>query len=234
MDLRPHLPVVLGIGAYVISGCGGSPVHSPGNGPAAVLAEARSAADRARSVHVLSPAVGLDGVVTQTGSDFKAESGVGGSEYTIWIGKTTWVKFDNPEAATRFLGRGLANYAAGQWIKIPAVDIDSDRLLGMTAIIRGIDTALTSPGALRFGARTQVNGQKSIVVINAQAQVTTYLAEGRTPYPLKIVRRTRGITTTLLYDGWNGSFRIKAPTGAIDMTHVRGLNSRPPPASHLR
>ena len=227
---RLHLAgALLATSLPVLTGCGSS---SSGNGVAtksaeAIVAEAKTAADSASSVHV-------SGSVTSNGSpvslDLSLASGKGatgqisqnGSTFKIVIdGGTAYIS--GSDAFYRKLGgSAAAQLLAGKWLKISTSTPEFASFGSLTNMRKLLDTVLVGHGTLQKGSTTTVGGQQAIAVADSTRGGTLYVATNGKPYPLQI-SKTGSEAGTIAFGSWDQPVTITPPPNSVNLSELKSL-----------
>jgi hypothetical protein len=212
----------LGLG---IAGCGGSSDNGVAKlQPAAILARAKAAADRASSVHAAG-SIDSDGSKTAFDLDLAAGRGGGGqlSEgglgfALIAIGKTAYVK-GSPAFYARFAGPAAASALEGKWLEASTTTPGFTGLGTLTDQRILVDTALGDAGTLSLAGTATVDGQPAIR-LRAPDGGIYYVATTGTPYPVEVAKPgTNG--GTIVFDHWSSPVRLTAPANPVDVNTLK-------------
>lgn len=212
-----------------LTGCGSS---SSGNGVASkgaqqIVAEAKSAADSASSVHVsgsvnsggspvtldlsLASGKGATGEVSQNGSTFKI----------VIDGETAYIS--GSDAFYRKLGgSAAAQLLAGKWLKVATSTPEFASFASLTNMRKLLDTVLVGHGTLEKGSISTIDGQRAIAVKDTTLGGTLYVATDGKPYPLQV---TKGGSEagTIGFDKWDEPVEITAPASSVDLSELKSL-----------
>ncbi|HEY7935451.1 MAG TPA: hypothetical protein VID48_16640 [Solirubrobacteraceae bacterium] len=214
-----------------ISGCGGG--SSSENGVASksadqIIAEAKSAADSATSVHVSgsqtsgSTALSLD-LSLQAGKGGSGQiSEKGASFELVVLGGTAYIK-GSPSFYRSLGGAAAAQLFKGKWLKAPSTSGELSVISSLTDMRKLIDTTLVGHGALAKGSITTIAGQKAIGINDKSKGGTLYVAATGKPYPIEL-SKTGSEGGTITFDRWNQPVTITAPSGAIDLSQLEAAS----------
>jgi hypothetical protein len=228
--MRAIVPASL-LAAALLAGCGSGSSSASSNGeaskPAAqVLADARTAATSASSLHV-SGNIDSSGTAITLDLSLAKNKGATGSMTTgglefslIRIGNTVYIK--GSEAFLKHFAGPAGAAIKGKWLKASAT---SGQLASLTP--------LTSPGAL-FGAigsnhgklandgATTYKGRQVVEIRDTSDNSKLYVAATGTAYPVAIVGGKKGQSGAIAFGDWNKSVPLSAPQGAIDISSLTG------------
>jgi hypothetical protein len=213
----------------VIAGCGSS---SSGNGVAAksaeeIVAEAKSAADSASSVHV-------SGSVNNGGSavtlDLNLASGKGASGQISQNGSTFKIVIDGASAYIsgsdafyrKLGGSAAAQLLAGKWLKVATNTPEFSSFASLTNMRKLLDTVLVGHGTLEKGSTTTVAGQQAIAVKDKTRGGTLYVATDGKPYPLQIAKGGSE-AGTISFDKWDEPVTISPPASSVNLSELKSL-----------
>jgi hypothetical protein len=211
--------------AGLAGGCGGG---EKDNGEAdktaeQVVADAKSAAIAAKSVHVAGAIVAAGTPLSLDLELVKGRGGTGSMAQSnlrfeiVRVGDRAYIK--GGKAFLRaFAGPTGAKLLRGKWLEGSATSGDLAALEPLTDIAKLTRGALDSHGTLRNRGRTEYRGQKVVAIKDVTRGGTLYVAATGTPYPVAIVGGTqRG---EIRFDKWNDSATVEAPEGAVDLQSI--------------
>jgi hypothetical protein len=219
----------LALAALALAGCGSSS-DSSDNGvaaksPAQIVAAAKSAADKASSVHVSGSLV--SGGVPLT-LDLSLVAGKGGqgrisqnglSFEVIQLEGTAYIS-GSPSFYSHFAGPAAAQLLQGKWLKASATTGSLATLAPLTELSKLVDAAVATHGALSKGAKTTVEGQPAIPITEAAQKGTLYVATTGQPYPIQIAKAGGGGGKIVL-SKWNQPVKLAAPKNAVDLSELQ-------------
>jgi hypothetical protein len=213
-----------------LSGCGtevrrsGTTPAVAAGSPAAILAEARTAAYGANSVHVSgttlhkgTPVLRVDAdlasgrggvarIFTQRGSFGLAT--VAGVDYALVTGAL--LKVISPQGA-RLIERA---HGIGKWIRLPS-GIPAVAALGNWTNFHGVLERLLSMSGVRKSQARIRGGPPVLTLTNGTGKLTLFIAATGKPYPLELVQQSAGPTATIiLFDRWNAPVPLRTRGGA--------------------
>jgi len=211
----------------LLVGCGSS--GSADNGvlakPAAeILAAARSAAERAATVHVAGSILGA-GKPISINMELVADKG-GRGRLTqgqleielVGLNKAVYAT-GNAAFYERFVGVGAAATLHGTWLRQASADGPLRSLAPLTDLSQLMQIALAGHGALIRGATTRIDGHNAIALEDPDEGGTIYVATTGIPYPLAITRVGRD-AGTLVFDRWNQPASITPPTHIVNVEQL--------------
>lgn len=213
--------------AGALAGCGGSASSDIASKPAAaILTAARSAAESASSVHVVSNASQDKGKLSAKSNLELASNGgraqlsfLGISSETIRIANTLYVK-GSRSFYTRLSRRGL-HVPRGAWLKTTANSPSLGQLAALTDATSELHLLIKNTGTLTKGTTTTINGQKAIELKEATKHFTStiYIATTGSPYPIEIIKHGRETSQTT-FSGWNQPTPLAAPANAVELANL--------------
>ena len=212
-----------------LAGCGSS---SSGNGvasktPEQIVAEAKSAADGASSVHVAG-SVNSGGAPVSL--DLNLASGKGATGQVSQNGSTFRIIIDGQDAYisgsdafySKLGGSAAAQLLAGKWLKIATSTPEFASFASLANMRKLLDTVLVGHGTLEKGATTTIGGQQAIAVKDTTRGGVLYVATGGKPYPLQITK-SGSEAGTISFTAWDEPVSISAPANSVDLSELKGL-----------
>lgn len=186
-----------------------------------VLKQARKAARKARSVHVVatSQRATLDMEMTRNASDGERSSG-DKSIQTRVVGNTLYLKADPAYWKEAFPNSNVARIG-DRWV---AANLSSPKLRAWrqtTKLDPLMNTFLSSKGAESVGAVGEQQGQPAVPVTSVVG--TVWVATTGRPYVLAIESATGDETSNAEFTDWNAEVKIDAPppSQTIDIVDLR-------------
>ncbi|MHB8241747.1 MAG: hypothetical protein ACYDHN_07120 [Solirubrobacteraceae bacterium] len=214
--------------AVALAGCGSS--SSTGNGvasktPTQIVAAATAAATGAATVHV-SGSIVDEGKPIALDMELEAKKGGKGtitleglSVRLVQINGTVYI--NGSDAFYRHVaGSAAAQLLHGKWLKAPSTDANFASLASLTDLGKLISSTLAAHGALSSAGTTTVDGQKAVGVSDKAKGGTLYVATTGAAYPLEILK-TGGGGGKIVFDRWNKSVTLTAPTDAININQLQ-------------
>lgn len=223
------------LAAVVLAGCGGSkqaaptePANGEASKPAAqVFADARAAATNASTARV-SGRIGPLGSEATLNLSMVRGKGATGSLSTkglpfdvVRIGDTLYIR-GSDAFWQHFAGRQIAQLVHGRWLKGSATRGRLEPFASITslgAIFAGIGS---HHGALVNDGTTTYNGQRVIAVRATNDGSKLYVAATGRPYPVALLAGKGGRFGKVTFGDWNKHVSLSAPSGAIDLSNLRG------------
>ena len=212
--------------AALLAGCGAS--SSADNGVAAksgaqILATARSAAERAATVHVAGSILSA-GKPISLNMELVADKG-GQGRLTqgdleielVGLNKAVYVS-GNAAFYDHFAGPGAAERLRGSWLKQASARGPLQSLAPLTDLRELIDIALAGHGALSRGQATRIDGRSAVAVTDLDQGGTLYVAATGIPYPLEITGAGAG---SLVFDGWDEPASINPPASVVNVDQLQ-------------
>jgi hypothetical protein len=224
--LAPAL--VLALLLALLGGCGSS--SSAGNGaasksPAAILAQAKTAAAGAASAHVAGAIVDQGKPIAL---DMQLVAGKGGkgritlegrSIDLIQVGRSVYIN-GSKAFYSHVAGAAAAQLLQGKWLKASATASNFASLASLTNLGKLVDTALASHGTLALAGSKTVNGQRAVGVTDTSKGGTLYVATTGAPYPLELVK-SGASGGRITFDRWNQAVTLTAPAGAVNINQLQ-------------
>jgi hypothetical protein len=230
--MRPRLQTLVGIFATLAlvgtAGCGSS--SSGGSGlasksPAEIVTAAQTAADSARTVHVVGSIVNSGAPIAL---DMELVNGTGGrgrlsenglSFELVEVGGYVYIK-GSQAFYSHVAGSAAAQLLDGKWLKASANSGTFSSLTSLTNLRKLLDSTLTSHGTLTKGATSTVEGQQAIAVKDATRGGTLYVATSGTSYPLQIAKSGSG-GGKITFNRWNDPVKLAAPPNSVDLSKLQ-------------
>jgi hypothetical protein len=208
--------------AQVSAGCGSSDNGVASKSAPQILAAARSAAQKASSVHVLAStkithggSLSLDASLSKDQAHAHS-SFLGLSFEVIRKGNTLYLK-GNPLFNARLEATMGIKVPSGVWLK--GSDGRLAQIGSFTDISKELPLILSGSGKVTKGQKTEINGQPAIILKETRKLYTgtLYVATTGEPYPLKLSKtgRETGQTT---FTGWNDPVTVTAPANAVELS----------------
>jgi|tagenome__1003787_1003787.scaffolds.fasta_scaffold20869710_2 hypothetical protein len=224
-----RLLIVFATTMAFVAGCGGG--SGSGNGEQAktagqILADARTAATGAGSVHVT-------GTILDSGTklklDLRAGDHTGSGTITfrgspvrvVRIGKTLYIQA--PESFYRATGAdsATARLLAGKWLKASATQKDFAQLAQLTRL-KDLLTLTTKPdGKVSKGGTSTVAGT-SVIALKDDKGGSLYIATTGKPYPVALRGKNSTSSGDVHFSEWGEPVEASAPKGAIDLGALGG------------
>jgi hypothetical protein len=216
--------LALAAAAVLLAGCGSSPSAQSGiagESGARILASARSAGERAATVHVAGSILNA-GTPISLNMELVADKG-GQGRLTQGDLEIELVGLNRAIYATgntafydRFAGAGAAARLRGSWLRQTSPRGPLRSLAPLTDLPQLIDIALAGHGALSRGRPTSIDGHSAVAVTDLDRGGTLYVATAGIPYPLEIAEPgPHG--GSLVFDGWNEPASISPPASVVDV-----------------
>ena len=226
--MKPVFAVSILAAAALLAGCGGKTAPK-GNGEASktatqVVADALTAAGAATSVHVAgsgttggSPlALDLFLVADKGG---KGSISVSGLTFDIVrIGDTAYFKGDSA-FWEHFGGKAVAQLLKGRWLKASATSGELASFTPLTDIAKLFASILTSSNTLVNQGETDLDGVKTVAILDTKKGGTLYVAATGTPYPVALKKKGSG---DIAFTSWNEPVTLTAPADAVDASQLGG------------
>ena len=223
--------LALVLAGVVLAGCGGHGSSASANGEASksadkVLADAKAAADSARSARV-------SGNIVSDGTPIKLDLSMGsgqakGSMSTsglsfdlIRIGNTAYIQ-GSDDFYKHFAGAAVAQLLHGKWLK---ASISSGRFASfepLTSISLLFDKVASNHGKLANDGAKTFDGQKVVEIRDTSDNSKLYVAATGKAYPVAIVGGKKGQSGTITFSDWNKPLQVSAPKGALDISKLGG------------
>jgi hypothetical protein len=219
----------LALGA-ALAGCGSSDNGVASKSAPAILAAARTAAQSASAVHVMSSSSAGGARLAMNASLAKDQGHtqlkvLGSALEVIHTGQTIYIKGNRPFNARleRTLG---VKIPSGVWLKGPASGTFR-RFAPLASIVRELGTILGASGPLTKGKATKIAGQPVIELKQATKLGirTLYVATTGEPYPI-LLRKSGRETNKTTFSGWNDPVTVSTPTGAVEISQLEQRKGR--------
>jgi hypothetical protein len=192
-----------------------------------VLADAKSAASSASSVHVSGSIVSggtpitLD-LTTARGKGAKGSMSTNGLQFDlVRIGDTAYIR-GSDAFYKHFAGAAVAQLLHGKWLKASIVQGRFRSLAPLTSIDLLFAKIGASHGKLVNDGKATYKGQQVVTIRDTSDNSKLYVAATGTPYPVAIVGGGKGQSGTITFGDWNASVSLSAPKGAIDISKIGG------------
>ena len=204
-----------------------APNGAAGHSASRILADARTAAGSAQSVHVAGtvPAGGQTTTV-----DLKLVAGKGGSGTLsvggtsvdlIQIGKAVYLRGGKALFQKTGAPSGVAQLLAGKWFRAPTTGSEASSFASLSKLMdmrQLLDSLLTPTGTVTKAGTGSVAGTPTVVLKSSEGSLDV---SARGPaYPLS-VRQNAG-TGRVTFTEWNAPVTLTAPPGALDFSTVTG------------
>jgi len=224
---RPALAALALVLGLALGGCGSS--ASAGNGVAgkpagAIFATARSAAERAATVHVAGSILGA-GKPIAINMELVAHRGGQGrltrGDLEIELVGLNGAVYATGNAAfyERYLGAGAAHALKGTWLRQAGTRGPLRSLAPLTGLPQLIDLALGGHGALSRAGSTRIDGRSAVALEDPGEGGTLYVATTGIPYPLAITRAGPH-ASEIVFDRWDQPATITPPTRVADVDEL--------------
>lgn len=236
--MRSFLAGTLLTVALLVAGCGGSggspagSTNSSGNGEASksgkqVLTDAVQAAKDASSfrmsgdVNTGSQQIGLDLTIVKgkgaTGSmtlkGQKVDLMIVGTNAYMKADAAFWRQFGGSSGST------IAQLVAGKWFKFPTTNPQFGALAEF-ANSSVLDGLASTTGTITNKGATTYHGENVVALDGGRENGTLYVAGTGTPYPVAIAKTGGSSGGAIVFDNWNESVTLTAPSGAIDISQL--------------
>lgn len=224
----PVLALVLT--AVLLAGCGGGKKSSSSNSeasksPTQVLADAKAAATKAKTVHVAGSIVSggtpikLDLSMVR-GQGAKGSMSTNGLSFNlVRLGDTLYIQ-GTDEFYKHFAGAAVAQLLHGKWLKASATQGQLKSLAPLTNINALFSGISTHHGKLvNEGAKTY-NGQKVVEIRDTSDNSKLYVAATGKAYPVAIVGGKKNESGTVTFGDWNAGVSLSAPKNALDLSQL--------------
>ena len=211
------------------SGSGGSAAKDNGVGAKSaddIVTTSLAAAQAASSVHIKAASLGGQPLAF----DLHLVKGKGGAGHVttngltfdmVRVGDKAYFKGD-ADFWSNFGGTAAGQLFAGKWIVSSASTGKLASFTPLTDLSALMSSTLSKHGTLEKGETTTVGGQPAIAVKDTGSSGgTLYVATTGNPYPLKIVT-TGSDSGTIVFDRWDQSFTLTAPSDAVDLDQLSG------------
>ncbi|HXR12038.1 MAG TPA: hypothetical protein VN770_07075 [Gaiellaceae bacterium] len=206
---------------------GAPPNGEASKSPAAILADAKTAATSASAVRISgsivtgSGTITLDLVLVAPDRARGRMSEEGESFDVVRVGKTVYIR-GSRAFYTKVAGKQAAALLQGKWLSAPATTGKLASIGEFTDIRTFFTGVLGSHGHITRGAETTVGGQKVIALVDhSNSGGTLYVATTGRPYPMEIASPHGGAAGAVHFTGWGASIRITAPKNAIDLSKLK-------------
>jgi hypothetical protein len=217
--------------AALLAGCGGHGSAAKPNGeaskpPVQVLADAKSAASSASSVHVSGNIVSggtpitLDLTMARS-KGAKGSMSIGGLEFDlVRIGDAAYIH-GSDEFWQHYAG-AAAQLLHDRWVKVSISEPRFASLAPLTNIGLLFAQVSSNHGKLVNDGTKSYKGQQVVAIRDTSDNSKLYVAATGKPYPVAIVGGTKGQSGTITFDDWNKSVSLSAPKDAIDISQLGG------------
>jgi hypothetical protein len=224
-----RLLIVFATTMAFVAGCGGG--SGSGNGEedktaSRILADARTAATGAGSVHVT-------GTILDSGArlklDLRAGDRTGSGTITyrgspvqvVRIGRTLYMKAPESFYAATGADSATATLLAGKWLKASATQRDFAQLAQLTRL-GDLLTLTTKPdGKISKGGTSTVAGTP-VIALKDDKGGSLYIATTGEPYPVALRGKDATSSGDVRFSEWGEPVAASAPKGAIDLGALGG------------
>jgi hypothetical protein len=204
---------------------GAGPGGEASKTPAQVLADIHKATASATSVH-------FAGTINAPGSkivlDLNIERGVGGAGRIaennlvfdiVRVGDKVYLR-GNDAFYKKYAGSSGVKLFHGRWLAFPTTMKGMSSFLLFTDIDQFFAGLLSNHGVVHNDGLRTFHGQKVVVLHDTSKGGDLYVAASGPAYLVAIApaHASAGLVT---FDGWNKTYTIAAPKGAIDMTKLK-------------
>jgi len=219
----------------LLAGCGSTGSGSTAakqNGEASkpatrVLADARAAAAKASSAHVVGDIkegetpITLD-LSTVRGKGAKGSMSTNGLSFDlVRIGDTLYVR-GSDAFYKHFAGAAVAQLLHDKWLKGSATHGRLESLAPLTSL-DGLFTVISSQhGKLTNDGPTTYKGAKVVAIRDTSDGSRLYVAATGRPYPVAILAGGKGKSGAVTFGDWNESVSLSAPSDAIGIDQFGG------------
>jgi hypothetical protein len=229
------LALAIVLTTVLLAGCGssgGGGTTAKPNGeaskPAArVLADARAAAAKASSAHVLGDLKAGGTPITLDLSTVR-NKGAQGSMSTnglafdlVRIGDTLYVR-GSDAFYKHFAGAAAAQLLHDKWLKGSATHGRLESLAPLTSL-GGLFAVISSQhGKLVNDGSTTYKGAKVVAIRDKSDGSRLYVAATGRPYPVALVSPRHGKSGSITFGDWNKSVSLSAPSNAVAIDQFGG------------
>jgi hypothetical protein len=222
--------IALALTAALLAGCGGHGTSAKPNGEASkpalrVLADAKSAATSASSVHVSGNIVS-DGTPIRLDLSMAGGKGAKGSMSTnglrfdlVRIGDTAYIR-GSDAFYQHFAGAGIAQLLHGKWLKASIVEGRFRTLAPLTSIGLLFARVSAGHGTLVNEGKTVYKGQQVVAIRDSSDNSKLFVSATGKPYPVALVGGAKGRSGTITFGDWNASVSLTAPKSPIDISKL--------------
>src|SRR3954470_13116345 len=224
-----RLLIVLAATMAFVAGCGGG--SGSGNGEedktaGRILADARSAATAAGTVHVT-------GTIRDSGTpltlDLRAGDRTGSGTITfrgspvrvIRIGQTLYIRAPETFYAATGADSATATLLAGKWLKASATQKDFGQLAQLTRLKDLLALTTKPDGAVSKGGTSTVAGTR-VIALKDDKGGSLYIATTGKPYPVALRGKDATSSGDVRFSDWGAPVEASAPKGAIDLGALGG------------
>jgi hypothetical protein len=238
---RTVILVLLALALLIVAmaGCGSSDNGVAGKSASEILQAARTAAQNAKSVHVVSSAKTARGGSLTLDASLAKDQGhanvsfLGFSLQAIRSGDTIYVKGNELFAARLSAVLGV-KVPASTWIKGPAKGTLGHTAGSFTNITTELPLMLAGTGKVTKSTKVEIDGQPTITLKLSRKLYSgnLYVATTGQPYPLKLLKTgpgdTPGFSETgqTTFTNWNDPVTVTAPAHAVDISQLQPLKKK--------
>ena len=213
----------------VVAGCGGGSGSTNGEEDktaSQILADARSAATGAGSVH-------LTGTILDSGTRLKlnlhAGDNTGSGTITfrgspirvIRIGNTLYMKAPASFYAATGADSATATLLDGKWLKASATEKNFAQLAQLTRLKDVIALTTKPDGKISKAGSTTLAGT-TVIELKDDKGGSLYIATKGNPYPVALRGKDATSSGNVRFTDWGEAVEAKAPKGAIDLGSLGG------------
>lgn len=153
-----------------------------------ILAEAGAGTDAYKIDVNMTKANGASGTITQGSDQIEFYS----TEANVWIKATK-------EFWTKNSGAAAAEVIGTKWVKAPTSDQNFSQFASFGNYTKGLTELIKPEGSVSKGQQTEVNGQKVIVLVSQQGEMS--VATTGEPLPVQIKQTSPG-TGVVTFSQW--------------------------------
>jgi hypothetical protein len=191
-----------------------------------VISDADAAARTASSVHV-SGTISSNGTPIVLDLTMTHSKGAKGSMSTnglkfdlVRIGDTLYIR--GSDAFYRQFAGPAARLLHGKWLKGSATHSRLSSLVPLTNIDALFAKIASGHGKLANDGKKTYKGRQVVELRDTSDGSKLLVAATGKPYPVAITGGNKGQSGTILFDRWNDSVSLSAPSNAIDISRLGG------------
>jgi hypothetical protein len=224
--------LALVLAAALLAGCGSSKKAAKSNGeesktPNRVLADAKTAATNASSVHVTGSIASGGTPITldlamARGKGAKGSMSTNGAEFDlVRIGDTAYIR-GSDAFLKQNAGAAAAQLLHGKWLKASITNRRFRSLAPLTSVGLLFAKINSSHGKLVNDGKTTYKGDQVVAIRDTSDGSKLYVAATGKPYPVAIVGAKKGQSGAITFGDWNESVSLTAPKNALDISQFGG------------
>jgi hypothetical protein len=224
-----RLLIVLATTMALVAGCGGGSGSTNGEenkSASQILADARTAATAAGSVHVT-------GTIVDSGTQLKLNLRAGGRTGSgtitfrgspirvIRIGNTLFMNAPASFYTTTGANKATAALLDGKWLKASATQKDFAELAQLTRLKDVLAITTKPDGKISKGATSTMAGT-TVIELKDDKGGSLYISTKGKPYPVVLRGKDATSSGNVRFTEWGEAVEAKAPKGAIDLGAAGG------------